>query len=293
MSKEQNWKSYLALFSIYIIWGTTYLAIRVGVEDLPPVLFAGLRWIVAGPLFFVILILNKHKLPKKEDLIPLAIGGVLMLGIGNGLVVFAEQYVSSGLTALLITTVPFWFAGIDALMPDGKRINSKIIIGLTLGFAGVGLIFGGDLSKLFNSTYTAGVIGLMIAVFGWSLGTIYSKYKKVSVSPFMGAAIQMTIAGVLLTALGFIIGEGNSFVFTQESLYAYIYLVIVGSLLGYGSYAYAVAHLPISLVGTYAYVNPIIALFLGWLFLNEQLTIWILLASVVILVGVWFVKKGS
>jgi len=293
MSTEKNAKAYLALMSIYFVWGTTYLAIRIGVEDLPPVLFTGLRWFAAGPILFLILLLQKYKLPDKKDLIHLGISGLFMLGGGNGFVVFAEQWIPSGLTALLITTVPFWIVGLDALLPHGKKMNLKIVTGLVLGLCGVILIFGEDFKLLLNPNYLGGVLGLMAAVFLWSAGTLYSKYKKVSVQPLMGASIQMIIAGSVITIFGLVLGETGEFHFTQSSLYAYLYLVFVGSIIGYGSYIYAIAHLPVSLVATYAYVNPIIALFLGWLILGEKISIWIMVAAVVILIGVMIVKKGS
>lgn len=293
MSKEKNTRAYIALFSIYIIWGTTYLAIRIGVENLPPVLFTGLRWIVAGPILFIILLSRKYKLPNKNDLLHLGIIGLLLIGGGNVFVVFAEQWVPSGLTALLITTVPFWVVGLDAIIPQGKRINPTILFGLLLGLAGIGIIFGEDFVQLLDTSYFGGVIALMFAVFLWSAGTLYSKYKKVSVHPLMGAAIQMIIAGIIITVLGLILGEGNRFHFTNSSFYSYLYLVIIGSLVGYGSYVYAIAHLPVSLVATYAYVNPVIALFLGWFVLDEKISLWIVLAAIVILIGVTLVKKGS
>ena len=269
------------------------MAIRIGVESLPPVLFTGLRWIIAGPILFLILLLKKYKLPSKNDLLHLGIIGLLLIGGGNVLVVFAEQWVPSGLTALLITTVPFWVVGLDAIIPQGKRINPNILLGLILGLAGMAIIFGEDFVQLFNPSYLSGIIGLMFAVFFWSVGTLYSKYKKVSVHPLMGAAIQMIVAGIVITALGLILGEGSKFHFTNSSFYSYLYLVILGSLVGYVSYVYAIAHLPVSLVATYAYVNPIIALFLGWLVLNEKISLWIVFAAVVILIGVTLVKKGN
>ncbi len=293
MDQNKNPRALLALLSIYIVWGTTYLAIRIGVEDLPPVLFTGLRWIAAGPIMMLFLALNKYKLPDKKDLFHLGVSGLLLLGGGNGLVVFAEQTVPSGLTALLITTVPFWVVGIEAFLPQGQKINSFLISGLLLGLAGVTLIFGGDLKNLFHSNNVGGIIGLMFAVFLWSAGTLYSKYKKVSVHPLMGAATQMIVAGVAITVFGLILGEAGRFHFTQSGFLAYLYLVIFGSLIGYGSYVYAIAHLPISLVATYAYVNPVIALFLGWLILDEPITVWIILGAAIILVGVMLVKKGS
>lgn len=293
MKKNENFKAYLAWFSICIIWGTTYLAIRIGVEDMPPVLFAGFRWIIAGPILFTLLRLKGMPLPKKGDLIPMGIVGLALLGIGNGFVVFAEQSVPSGLTSLLITTVPFWIVGMEAFMPKGTRLNGLTLIGLLLGLAGIILIFGGDVDSLLEPEFLAGIIGLMIAVVGWSAGTLYSKYKKVSVHPLMGASVQMIIAGAIMTLSGIAIGETSQFHFTSESLMAFIYLIIFGSIIGYASYIYAVAHLPVSLVSTYAYVNPIIALFLGWLVLDEKVTTEIFIGAAIILGGVALVKKGT
>jgi drug/metabolite transporter (DMT)-like permease len=293
MTKNENFKAYLAWISICIIWGTTYLAIRIGVEDLPPVLFAGFRWLIAGPILFIILKSKGMALPKKEDIIPMGIVGLALLGIGNGFVVFAEQSVPSGLTSLLITTVPFWIVGLESILPNGARLNRIILFGLLLGLSGIVLIFGGDLQSLFDPKFFTGVIGLMIAVIGWSAGTLYSKYKKVSVHPLMSASVQMMIAGVCLTVLGILLGEVSSFNITQKSMMAFIYLVIFGSLIGYASYIYAIAHLPVSLVSTYAYVNPIIALFLGWFVLDEKITVEIFIGAAIILVGVGLVKRGT
>jgi drug/metabolite transporter (DMT)-like permease len=293
MSEKENIKAYIALFSIYIIWGTTYLAIRIGVEDLPPVLFAGLRWLIAGPFLLVILKLRGYKVPKTKDLINIGVAGFCLLAVGNGFVVFSEQYISSGLAALLITTVPFWIVGMESILPKGLRINGIVLLGLILGLAGIIIIFGGDVQLLLDLENLGGVIGILIAVIGWSAGTVYTKYKKIDIHPLMGASVQMIIAGIILSTFGLILGEGSSFHFTQESFWAFVYLIVMGSLLGYGSYIYAIAHLPISLVSTYAYVNPIIALFLGWWILDEKISTSIIIAAFIILGGVALVKKGT
>jgi drug/metabolite transporter (DMT)-like permease len=290
---KENLRAYIAWAAICLIWGTTYLAIRIGVESFPPVLFAGVRWLVAGPILILILRLRGYKLPEKKEIKHLAVIGILLLGCGNGLVVFAEQWVPSGLTALLISTEPFWIVGLESLLPAGPKLNFKIVLGVLLGLSGVTLIFGIDFSALFNPQYLIGILGLLFGVFCWSSGTLYSKYKKVSVHPLMSAAFQMTIAGLVLTMLGVSIGEVSVVHFTQNGVLAFFYLLIFGSFIAYGSYIYAVANLPVSFVSTYAYINPIIALFLGWLVLDEKLDFTILIAAVIILVGVYTVKKGS
>ena len=288
-----NIRAYIAWIAICIIWGTTYLFIRIGVETIPPMLFAGFRWIIAGVILITILRLSGKQFPKKEDLIHIAIIGIALIGLGNGLVVVGEQYIESGLAALLITTVPFWMVGLESFLPKGPKLNWMVITGLIVGSLGVGLIFGGDLKYIFETKYLLGVLSILGAVVAWSLGSVYSKYKKVSVHPLMSASVQMLIAGTLQVLLGAVMGNFSELHFTQSGLISLSYLIVMGSIFGYGSYIYAIEHLPLSLVSTYAYVNPIIALVLGWIFLNEQLSVFTLLAAVVIIIGVVLVKIGS
>lgn len=286
-------KAYIAWIAICIIWGTTYLAIRIGVAEIPPMLFAGSRWIIAGLILVSIQRLMGNKLPPKKEIKHLAVVGIALLGIANGLVVVAEQWIPSGLAALLITTLPFWMVGFESLLPKGPNFNRYIFIGLLLGLSGVFIMFGKDLQHWMHGSYLLGVFALMGAVIAWSLGSIYSKYKKISVHPMMGASIQMLIAGTLQILLGLILGEQNNLQLTQNGLLSIAYLVVFGSIFGYASYIYAIQHLPLSLVSTYAYINPIIALILGWYILNEELSINILFAAALIFSGVMMVKKGN
>jgi|SRR5690554_5407291 len=290
---KDNLRAYAAWIAVCFIWGTTYLAIRIGVEDFPPMLFAGFRWIIAGTIFITILKARGEKMPVKKDIIPIAIVGILLLGFGNGLVVVGEQWISSGLAALLVTTTPFWIVGIESFMPDAGKLNLLILIGITLGLAGVFLIFGSNFEELFDPSYLAGVLSILGAVVAWAAGSVYSKYKKLSLSPLVNAAVQMLIAGSILLILGVILGEPSRLHFTQNGSLALGYLIIFGSILGYGSYIYAISHLPLSLVSTYAYINPVIALILGWMILDERLDFTIAIAAVVIIIGVYLVKKGT
>lgn len=290
---KPNIRAYIAWIAICILWGTTYLFIRIGVETIPPMLFAGFRWLIAGSILITILKLSGKKLPKKSDMIHIAIIGIALLGFGNGLVVVGEQYIESGLAALLITTVPFWIIGLESFLPTGPKLNWMTITGLVIGIIGISLIFGGDLKYIFETKYLIGVLSILGAVVAWSFGSVYSKYKKVSVHPLMSASVQMLIAGSLQVLLGTVLGEFSIIHFTQSGVLSLAYLVVFGSIFGYGSYIYAIEHLPLSLVSTYAYINPIIALFLGWIFLNEQITVFTLIASVVIIFGVVLVKAGT
>lgn len=290
---SKNLRAYFAWITVCIIWGTTYLAIRIGVEHIPPMLFAGIRWIIAGIIFILILRLKGKKLPSKNDLIHIAVVGISLIGIGNGLVVTGEQFIGSGLAALLITTVPFWVVGMEAVIPSGPKINLVILSGLMVGLIGVILIFNGDWSNFLNPSYLSGVLCILGAVIAWSFGTVYSKYKKIGVHPLMGAAVQMLIAGAAQTLLGLFLGEASHVSFHSEGIASILYLIIAGSIFGYGSYIYAIEHLPLSLVATYAYINPVIALFLGWLVLNETMNLTIIVAAIIIILGVIMVKQGA
>ena len=293
MKEKYGFKAYLAWITICFIWGTTYLAIRIGVTDLPPMLFAGFRWLVAGLLMVILLNLRGYAFPKLKELKHLAVVGILLIGVANGLVVVAEQWLPSGLTALILSSLPFWIVGLESVLPKGPKINWLIISGLLLGSAGVILIFARDLNVTLAFTTFLGALCLLGAVISWSVGSLYWKYKHINVRPLMGAAIQMLIAGILQTILGFILGEQNSFQLTQNGFLALAYLIIFGSILGYASYIYSITNLPLALVSTYAYINPTIALILGWYFLDEPLTHTVFIAAGLILIGVALVKRGS
>ncbi|MFH1198194.1 MAG: EamA family transporter [bacterium] len=291
--RSANSKAILAWLSISIIWGTTYLAIRIGVADLPPLLFAGIRWITASSILIIYFLIRKEKFPSPKELVHLGIIGISLLGIANALVVVAEIWVPSGVTALIITTLPFWMVGLESLIPSGPKLNWRIVLGLMIGICGVLIIFGNNFAQLLNTDYLVGVLALIGGVTAWSAGSLYSKYKKINVRPLMGATMQMLIAGLAQATLGLILGEAGDFHLHGNSLLALLYLIIAGSLIGYTSYIYALEHLPAAFVSTYAYINPVIALFLGWLILDEEINWYIGIAAVIILIGVAFVKSGS
>ncbi len=292
MNKD-NYKAYLAYASVCFFWGTTYLAIRIGVSHLPPFLFAGLRWLSAGSIFLVFLLIKGKKFPQLKEIFHLAVVALCLIGIGNGMLTFAEQWVPSGISSLFITTIPFWIVGMEAVLPSGPKLNLKIITGLFLGLTGVVLIFGHNWQHMIASSYLIGMIALLVLALSWSFGSVYSKYKKVNVDPLLGAAIQMVIAGSAQIIVGLFLGEAAKFHFNEKSFLAFSYLLIFGALVGYSSYIYALTHLPLSFVSTYAYINPVIALILGWLVLGEEMNWLIVIAAVVIFIGVAIVKSGA
>lgn len=290
---KENIKAFIAWINVCILWGTTYLAIRIGVTDLPPMLFAGVRWLVAGLILLSFLKIKKYQLPSLKEIRHIAVIGILLLGFGNGLVVLGEKWVPSGLAALIITTVPLWVVIIEAFIPGAPRINMQIILGLLIGFAGVVLIFWGNLGAVYGSAFITGAVCLAIAVFTWACGSVYSRYYPLKIHPLMSSAVQMLIAGPLQILLGLLLGESKGLTIELNGTLALIYLIMFGSLIGYTSYIYAISHLPVSFVTTYAYINPVIALFLGWLILDEKLSFTIILSAAVIFAGVALVKTGT
>jgi drug/metabolite transporter (DMT)-like permease len=288
----ENTKAIIAWLNVCVIWGTTYLVIRIGVGHLPPMLFAGIRWVIAGVIFIAFLKWRGKSLPKANEIVHLAMVGLALLGFANGLVVWAEQWIPSGLTALLLTTVPFFMVGLESLLPKGPKLNATILTGLVMGLAGVCLIFGEDIKYLSDPDNLIGVFALLGAVFFWSLGSLYSKYVKVDVHPIMGASVQMLVAGIFLSVIAISIGELPRLSFEINGLLSLAYLIVFGSFVGYASYIYALAKLPLSLVSTFAYINPVIALFLGWIILDEKLNFQIAIAAAVIIAGVFIVKQG-
>ncbi len=280
--------------SVCFFWGTTYLAIRVGLETLPPILFGGLRFLTAGVLLLTIVrAWSGARLPKGREWLDQAFVGLLLLGVGNGLVVWAEQWVPSGPAALLVATSPFWVMGLERFLRAGERLTGRAILGLLVGFSGLALLVAPNLyGTTLSSGYLWGMLALQGACAAWSLGSVYAKHHQTRVAPLMAASIQMLIAGAALTLIGVMMGEWNRLSFSPRSLGAFSYLIVFGSIVAYGSYTYAVQKLPLSLVSTYSYINPVIAVLLGWVILDEQMNWRVITAMLVILLGVMMVKGG-
>ena len=291
MHKHEALKAYTAWGAVCLFWGTTYLAIRIGVEVVPPALFAGIRFVIAGAILFVYLLVRRQKLPPKSDFIHIAIVGIALLAIANGTVVWAEQWVPSSLAALIVATLPFWMVGIESFLPKGDKLTSKKVIGITIGFFGLFFLLWPELKNDLHPDYVKGILVMFIPPIAWSAGSIYSKYKKITASPLMASTWQMLIAGVILVTFGGIKGEFQQIHITLQGIGAIVYLIFFGSIFGYGSYIYALDKLPASLVSTYAFINPIIAVFLGWFILGERLDWRVALSTAVILAGVLIVKN--
>jgi drug/metabolite transporter (DMT)-like permease len=280
---------------VCLLWGTTYLGIRVALESVPVALLAGLRWSAAGLLLAALLPLFGERLPPPRTWGSLAIAGFLMAVIGNGGVVWAEQYVASGLAAVIVAMVPFWTVLVEALLPTGERLTRRTLLGLAVGFLGIIVLVWPELTigGAGGRQFVLGVVALQIACLGWAIGTSYTKRNALQASPLGASAMQMILSGIMLLAIATATGEWSRLSFTTRSAAAMVYLVVFGSLVGYSAYVYALRHLPVSTVSLYAYVNPIIAVVLGTLILSEPFSTRILLAAAMVFVGIGIVRTGT
>ncbi len=290
-------KIWIALIALYIVWGSTYLAIRFAVETIPPFMMAGTRFLIAGIILFVWRRAAGDPMPTKKQWISTAIVGTALLLGGNGLVSWAEQRVPSGIAALMVSTIPLWLVIFEAIRPRGIKPTWRAIIGLLIGFGGVFLLigpaeFGGKSATQFD---TLGTIALLCAAFIWAFGSIYTKHADMPKSSLMSTGAEMLTGAVALFIVSAGSGELNGFHFAAVSMRSWLglaFLIFIGSLVGFVAYGWLLQNAPISLVSTYAYVNPVIAVFLGSWLAGEPLTPRILLAAAIIIGSVVLINSG-
>lgn len=290
-------KTWIALLALYLVWGSTYLAIRYAVETIPPFLMAGARFLIAGLILYAWRRSAGDAPPTPRQWRSTAIVGVLLLLGGNGLVSWAEQHVDSGIAALIVGSVPLWMALIEALRPKGTKPNLQVILGLLIGFTGIAVLvgpaelFGGDLH--FDST---GMAVLILASFLWSLGSIYSRSADLPESSLMTTAAEMLTGSVGLFVFATLVGDWRNLDFSAistRSLLGLVYLILAGSLIGFVAYAWLLRNASVSLASTYAYVNPLIAILLGAWLADEMLTTRTWLAALVIIGSVILINTAQ
>lgn len=297
MSKRERILAYGALIVVCVLWGTTYLAIRVAVRTIPDAWMSATRFILAGSILAAILKLRGHRFPPVSDWKHIAFVGICLVGLGNWLLVWAEKTVPSGPAALVLAVLPFYMLFLD---PLGRRLarnfegsekhGTKTYVGLIIGFCGVGLLVLPELQHHVNGGFIKGVLVLQFGCAAWTIGSLYSKYKPINAGPLVNASLQMIFGGIFLLFLAWFKGDFSRVVFRTDTFFAFLYLIIFGAIIGYAAYAYALNKLPASLVSIYAYVNPVIAVWLGWLILHEQVTVLTIMATAIILFGVWMVR---
>jgi drug/metabolite transporter (DMT)-like permease len=288
-------KIWIALLALYIVWGSTYLAIRFAVDTIPPFLQAGLRFLISGLILMIWRRAAGDEMPSLKQWRSLAIVGTLLLLGGNGLVSFAEQRIASGVAALIIGTVPLWLVLIEAIRPGGVRPSWRALIGLIVGFGGIYLLIGpSELTGKFQFDIL-GTLTLITAAFLWSLGSIYSRSAELPKSALMTTGAEMLAGSIPIFIVSILFGELKSFSFAQvsgQSWLALLYLITFGSMVGFVAYIWLLQNAPVSLVATYAYVNPLVAVLLGSWFAQESLTARTLFAAGIIIGSVVFINSA-
>ncbi len=293
MNNRQSYIPYLALAAVCIIWGTTYLALRIAVLHFPPFLFTAIRQTTAGLLLLGFMFtLGKAGWPSKDHLWRQAIGGFFMISMGNGLVAWAEMHIPSGVAAVICSLMPVLVILINLMINRDERPTLPIVSGVVVGLAGILLIFSEHLAEFSKTEYIMGIVFTFSAVLAWAGGSIWIKKKNVESNPFVNAGLQMFFGGLLLFPFSLAFDDLNKITWTGEVVYSFLYLIIFGSLIAYASYAYALRKLPMTIVSLYAYVNPLVAVFLGWLVLDEKLNTMIWIAIILTIGGVYIVNKS-
>jgi drug/metabolite transporter (DMT)-like permease len=284
----------VAYAAVSLVWGSTYLAIRIGVQHLPPALFGAIRFLTAGSVLLLLAWALGRRLPtQRRDWVTAAVVGVMLLGIGNGTVIWAEQYIESSMAAIIIVTGALQMAVFDALIPGSEaRPSWRQWVALVIGLLGAVYLVGGNPAAL-GSLGWWGPLAVLGGSLSWTLGSIISKRRPTQTSPYVFSALQMLFGGGALAIVGLAAGEAGRLTFSPEGLGAVLYLIVFGSLVAYTSYVYLLRHAAPAFVGTHVYVNTVVAVVLGWVILGEHVTWKTLVATAVILGSVVWVRRES
>jgi drug/metabolite transporter (DMT)-like permease len=272
--------------AVYIVWGSTYLAIRFAVETMPPFLMAGVRFLIAGAAVYAFRRLRGDPAPARFEWRSAAIVGLLLLVGGNGSVVWAEQRVPSGIAALLVGSAPLWMVLIDSLRPGGRRPGGWAILGVLVGFVGIAVLVGpSQLIGIEGNVDSLGAGALTLAALFWAAGSLYNRGARLPASPLLGTGMEMLAGGSGLLLLGTLTGEWSRLDFAgiaPRSWWGLGYLIVFGSLVGFAAYVWLLRVAPTTLVSTYAYVNPLVAIFVGNWLASEPITLRVLIAAAII-----------
>jgi len=283
---------WLALLTIYVVWGSTFIALAIAVRDLPPFLSMSLRHLFAGTLLLLWALprgdWEGDRIGSSQVLAGFVFGGLLFL-LGHGSLAWAQQTVPAGVAALLVGSIPIWMALLDRAL-FGRRLRSSAYVGFVLGFVGLAFLidpFGeGQVDRV-------GAVAIVLGALAWSAGSLYSRGAALPRRPLVSAGLGALCGGILLLVVSIAGGELGEATWTTEAVLALAYLVVVGSLVGFTAYVWLLRVAPVSLVATYAYVNPIVAVALGWLLLGETITLQMLAAGAAIVVAVALILRAS
>ena len=293
MRSQPQFRAYLALGAVCFFWGTTYLGIRMALETFPPAVLMSVRYTVSGLILLGAAFATKAHIPSGRELLFTALFGVIIIGLGTGCLVFAELLIPSGLAALFVTTSPFWLIGIEAAVPGGDRLHGPTIVGMLVGLTGtILLVAPAAIHDGVSGPVLKGFLILQLGCCGWSAGSILQRRHQTKAHPIVNSAVQQLATGLVFIMLA-LTWKTEPLRWSRRGAGALIYLVIFGSIVGYSAYIYALNSLPVSVVSIYNYINPIIAVLLGWVFYREQIGWRELVAMLVIFIGVALVKRHS
>jgi len=286
---------WLSLFVVYVVWGSTYMAIRVVVRDLPPFATASLRFLIAGCVMAGIALLVDRSAgwPDARQILDYSAIGVLLLSVGNGLVMWSERFIPSGIAALIVATVPLWLTFFDGLRPGGQPWTGRVWAGTLVGL--VGVLFVARPAGGVAPGHWPGILALQVASLSWTAGSLYSQSVRRRVPLVSASAIEMLAGGLVLSLQSLLVREdlGSFQSAPARAWLAILYLVVFGSLVGFTAFAYCLNELPASIVGTYAYVNPVVAVALGRVFLGEPLSAGLVTGGLLILAAVLLSSSGG
>jgi drug/metabolite transporter (DMT)-like permease len=293
LPRHPYFSAYLALAAVCFFWGTTYLGIRIALESMAPAVLMALRYTISGLILLLVAYFSKAHLPTGRELWYTALFGVIIIGTGTGCLVFAELWVPSGLASVFITLSPFWMIGIDAVIPGGERLHGPTIFAMLVGLAGTILLVAPEIiSEGFGGPLLRGFLLIELGCGGWCLGSILQRRHQTKAHPVVSGAVQQLATG-LAFAVPALFAKPHPSAWSMRGIGAVAYLVVFGSIVGYSAYSFVLDRLPISVVSIYNYINPIIAVFLGWIFFREHFGLQEVIAMLIIFAGVALVKRYS
>lgn len=292
MSQQSRLKLIAAFAAIYFIWGSTYLAIKYALAGIPPFLLMGTRSLVAGAILYLWSRARGDEKVKKEHVIPIVIIGTLFFLVGHGLLAWGQQSIASGSAALLVTTEPLWIAAVEALIISNDRATSRTIIGLICGLLGIGILLAPGQKLDLHGMDFLSAIAILLGTLSWAVGAVYSRVAKLPKAPARAAGLELIVGGVLLVTSGLSMGEGSRIHFEAlplQSVFGLMYLIVLGSVIAFTSYVWLLSVTTATRVATHTYVNPVIAVFLGWALAGEPLSLQTFVATMIIVLSVYLV----
>ncbi|MBN8674005.1 MAG: EamA family transporter [Chitinophagales bacterium] len=291
MKKELH-KAYIALGIVSFFWGTTYIAARVGAQEMPGLFISGLRQFISGAILVSYFLFKGYRIPNKEILKKISVQSIFLLCIANGLLTWSVEYISGGLAAIIAALVPLFIALFTVWLSKFATISRLMIIGLVIGFAGVLTIFYDYLGQMKSGSFVLGVVLAVLSTLSWSFGTVYTSKEKPPINILFNVGLQMLIAGVLVLIVCGVTGKYvNMANVGQHAWLALVYLIVFGSLIAYSAYVFMISKLPPTQVSVYAYINPIVAVVIGWLLLSEKMNVQMIIGTLITLGGVYLVNR--